>query len=99
MPHIDFQKTADVLPAAWVSRIIGQRGATRIKVPRMDQAYQEEKHGFNEARIVIDGRLELDVAGEAFSLAAGDMYRVQAGVPHAVRRGSHGSLPILDIAA
>jgi mannose-6-phosphate isomerase-like protein (cupin superfamily) len=45
---------------------------------------------------VLDGELHLDVAGEAVTVTAGQLYMVPAGVSHAVRPGSHGTLLIVD---
>ena len=98
MPHIDFSKLARALPKAWSSSVIGEVGPARIKVLRMDQqAYALETHAFNEALIVIEGKLELDIHGEVLTIAGGEMYLVEAGTPHLVRSGSHGTLIIVDL--
>lgn len=98
MPFIDFVKQAMALPDAWSSSVVGEVGPARIKVLRMDQRpYPEESHAYNEALIVIDGRLELDVEGEALAVASGGMYVVTAGTPHRVREGSYGTLVIVDL--
>ncbi|MET8980594.1 cupin domain-containing protein [Streptomyces sp. NPDC004539] len=44
-----------------------------------------------EALFVVDGRLELEIEGAPVPVGAGEMYRVPAGVRHAVRPGSHGT--------
>ncbi|KAF1042737.1 MAG: hypothetical protein GAK35_02547 [Herbaspirillum frisingense] len=98
MPLINFAGLARIQASPWSSQIIGEVGPARIKVLRMDhQPYEEESHGYNEALIVIEGRLELDVNGEALSVAGGEMYVVAAGTPHRVRPGSHGTLVIVDL--
>lgn len=98
MSHIDFIKLAATLPAAWSSAMVGEVGPARIKVLRMDQQpYEQEIHGFNEALIVIEGKLELDIGGEILTIANGEMYLVEAGTPHLVRSGSYGTLVIVDL--
>ena len=98
MPIIDFAKQAIALPAAWSSTVVGEVGPARIKVLRMDRRpYPEESHAYNEALIVIDGKLELDLEGEALTIASGEMYVVAAGTPHRVREGSYGTLVIVDL--
>ncbi|MGU7773433.1 cupin domain-containing protein [Burkholderia sp. MR1-5-21] len=98
MPLIDFKSTAADLPAAWRSRIVGEVGSTRIKVLRMDaQPYAEETHDYNEGLLVLDGKLILDVEGEAVVVEAGQMYLALAGTRHAVRPGSQGTLAIIDV--
>lgn len=98
MPLFDLAALADDLPAAWRSTILAQVGPARIKILRMDDmAYEEEIHDYNEGLLVVSGRMMLDVAGEAIVVEAGNLYVAQAGVPHAVLKGSHGSLVIIDV--
>ena len=94
--HLD--SIANALPAAWRSTVLGQVGPARIKVLRMDEsAYDEETHDYNEGLLVISGQMWLSVAGETIAVEAGQMYVAQAGVPHAVLPGSHGTLVIVDV--
>ncbi|MGV2287381.1 cupin domain-containing protein [Trinickia sp. YCB016] len=98
MSLIDFDTFAASLPDAWKSSIVGHVGPARIKVLKMDeQAYGEETHDYNEALIVASGELKLQVAGETILVGAGQMYLAEAGVPHAVLPGSHGTLVIVDV--
>ncbi|MFH8345201.1 cupin domain-containing protein [Streptomyces sp. NPDC018045] len=97
MKVIDVRETADALPDAWDSRSLGQVGTARVKVLRMDGGPgEEETHGAVEALFVLDGRLELSVGGTAVSVGPGEMYLVPAGVVHAVRAGSRGTLVIFE---
>ncbi|MFD7662887.1 cupin domain-containing protein [Streptomyces sp. NPDC059788] len=97
MSLIDVRATAAGLLAAWSSRSLGRVGAACVKVLRMDElAGEEEAHGAVEALFVLDGRLELAVGGVAVSVRQGEMYLVPAGVTHAVRAGSHGTLMIFE---
>ncbi|PXW22902.1 cupin domain-containing protein [Paraburkholderia caballeronis] len=98
MPLVDFKSVADSLAAAWKSSVVGQVGAAKIKVLRMDdQPYGEETHDYNEGLLVVDGKLLLQVEHEAVTVEAGQMYLAPAGVPHAVLPGSHGTLVIIDV--
>ncbi|HEY8981205.1 MAG TPA: cupin domain-containing protein [Streptomyces sp.] len=47
---------------------------------------------------MVEGRLELVVEGVPVAVGAGEVYRVPAGVRHAVRPGSHGTLVIVEAA-
>ncbi|MEF3118625.1 cupin domain-containing protein [Streptomyces chrestomyceticus] len=97
MKAIDVRETAAALPEAWSSRVLGEVGAARVKVLRMDELPgEEEAHGTAEALFVLDGRLELSVGGADVSVGPGQLYLVPAGVTHAVRAGSRGTLVILD---
>ena len=98
MPLVNFDSIASKLPAAWKSSIVGQVGASRIKVLKMDEApYEEETHDYNEGLLVVSGRLMLEVSGQAITVESGQMFLAEAGVPHAVLPGSHGTLVIIDV--
>lgn len=99
MSVVDLIATAAGLPQAWSSRRLGQVGAACVKVLRMDElSVEEESHSADEALIVLDGRLELDVDGTPVSVRAGELYMVAAGTAHTVRPGSHGVLVIVESA-
>ncbi|WP_051319432.1 cupin domain-containing protein [Chitinimonas koreensis] len=94
---IDLPDLAAALPAAWRSRIVGQAAGANLKVLRMDEAaYPDETHDFDEALLVIEGRMNLALGEEIAAVEAGQLCIVPAGVPHAVAPGSHGILVIID---
>jgi len=98
MPLFDLLTISANLPTPWQSTILGQVGPARIKVLRMDEmSYGEETHDYNEALLVLSGRMLLQVAGETVVVKAGELYFAAAGVAHAVLPGSDGSLVIVDI--
>ncbi|RZJ14426.1 MAG: cupin domain-containing protein [Acidovorax sp.] len=97
MSKIHLASIADQLPNAWRSTIVGQAAGANVKVLRMDAlAYPDETHDFDEALLVLDGQMNLDLQGRRVQVAAGEVYIVPAGVPHAVAEGSHGTLVIID---
>jgi len=98
MGHLfDLAQQAAQLEQAWRSKRLARVGDTSLKLLRMDaQAYPNETHAYAEGLLVLDGELHLDVAGEAVTVAAGRLYMVPAGVPHAVLPGSNGTLLIID---
>ncbi|MFC9325523.1 cupin domain-containing protein [Kitasatospora sp. NPDC057015] len=98
MSVVDLVATAVGLPQAWSSRGLGRVGAACVKVLRMDGLpLEEERHAADEALIVLDGRLELEVDGTPVPVRAGELYLVPAGTPHAVRPGSTGTLVVLEL--
>jgi mannose-6-phosphate isomerase-like protein (cupin superfamily) len=56
--------------------------------------YPDEVHGFDEALLMIDGQMILDIAGEIPSVRAGEVFMVPMGVAHDVATGSSGTLSI-----
>ena len=93
----DLAQQAAQLEQAWPSKRLARVGDTSLKLARMDaQAHPDETHVRAEGLLVLDGELHLDVAGEAVTVTAGQLYMVPAGVSHAVRPGSHGTLLIID---
>ena len=98
MSHHNLNDVARQLPDAWRSVVLTRVGDTQLKVTRMDGSpYAEEVHVCTEALLVIDGQLNLLVAGQPVTVRSGELYVVPAGVPHAVAAGSAGTLIILDI--
>ncbi|MFD4029552.1 cupin domain-containing protein [Streptomyces sp. NPDC058637] len=99
MSAVNLAETAVGLPEAWNSLELGRVGPARVKVLRMDELpVGSESHGAAEALLVLDGRLELEVAGMPVSVRAGELYMVAAGAEHAVRPGSGGTLVIVELA-
>ncbi|XAH23734.1 cupin domain-containing protein [Xylophilus sp. GW821-FHT01B05] len=97
MSHTNLLALAQANPQAWTSRICGQAAGANLKVLRMDAAaYPDESHDFDEALLVLDGCMNLDIHGEVVAVRSGEVFIVPAGVPHAVAPGSHGTLVIID---
>eukprot|EP01037_Dinobryon_pediforme_P000288 gene288-291_t len=93
MTKISLPATADQLPRAWNSTVVGQAAGANVKVLRMDDAaYPDESHDFDEALLVLDGCMRLALQGQVTEVNAGEVFIVPAGVPHAVAPGSHGTL-------
>ncbi|MFF1462167.1 cupin domain-containing protein [Streptomyces sp. NPDC058330] len=98
MTPLNLQKTAAGLPEAWRSRVLGRVGTADVKVLRMDGAPVEvETHENDEALIVVEGHLTLELAGGIRSMSTGDLCVVPAGTPHAVLPGSTGTLLIVEV--
>ena len=98
MSLLDLDLISKALPQAWKSTVLGRVGNSNIKVLRMDKMPSAaEVHDYTEGLLVISGQLLLDVDGEAISVGVGQIYLAEAGVPHTVLSGSHGTLVIIDI--
>ncbi|MFE4860001.1 cupin domain-containing protein [Streptomyces sp. NPDC056670] len=94
---IDLTATAAGL-TPWRSLALGKVGPACVKVLRMDGLpLVEERHDTTEALLVLDGRLELLVAGRPLTVNAGELHLVPAGTAHAVRPGSSGTLVIVEV--
>ncbi|WP_343591081.1 cupin [Paracidovorax wautersii] len=89
MSKIDLLAEAHALTDAWRSRVVGRAADANVKIARMDDAaYPDETHASDEALLALEGQMNLDLQGQRVE--------VRAGVPHAVARGSHGTLVIID---
>lgn len=98
MSLLDLDLISNAMPQAWKSTVVGRVGDSKIKVLRMDEmSSAAEVHDYTEGLLVISGQLLLDVDGEAISVGEGQIYLAEAGVPHAVLSGSHGTLVIIDV--
>ena len=97
MSKVNILQCASSLQSAWRSTFVGQIGDAQFKVLRMDgSAYPSESHAFNEALLVMDGVLNLQIRGSLAEVHAGEVFIVPAGTPHAVAPGSTGTLVIID---
>ncbi|MER7849971.1 cupin domain-containing protein [Kitasatospora sp. NPDC096077] len=98
MSLVDVKKEAAQLPDAWRSVVLGRVGTAAVKVLRMDgRELEEEAHGTAEVLFVAEGVLELELDEEELTVAAGELCRIPAGVRHAVRAGSRGTLLIVEV--
>lgn len=91
-------EAAKNLPYAWRSKTLGRTAGANFKVIRMDEAgIPYESHAaFDEALLVIEGHLQLEIEGEVIALQSGDLYIVPAGKRHKVLQGSYGTLFLVD---
>ncbi len=97
MSVVTVPETASALPRAWSSTVLARVGTASVRVLRMDALpVEEERHEEAEVLLVLDGCLELSVDGREVRVGPGGMYVVGAGVAHAVRPGSRGTLVIVD---
>ncbi len=97
MTSTNLQNLAAELATTWRSTIIGQAAGANVKVLRMDgSVYPDEVHDFDEALLVINGQMNLNIAGEIASVRAGEVFIVPAGMVHGVAAGSNGTLVIID---
>jgi quercetin dioxygenase-like cupin family protein len=97
METIKLLDLANRLPSAWKSTVVGRPAGVNLKVLRMDgSVYPDEVHDFDEALLVLEGCMRLDMQGKVTEVHAGQVCIVPAGVPHGVAAGSHGTLIIID---
>ena len=97
MSKTNLQELARTLPAAWCSKLVGRAGGANFKVVRMDAAaYPEEVHDFDEALLVLEGKMTLQLDNETVVVGSGEVFIVPAGRAHSVAPGSYGTLVIVD---
>lgn len=94
---LDLPAIAAALPQVWKSTAFAGIAGARLKVLRMDsRAYAPEVHDHDEALLVLEGRMLLEVAGRPVAVEAGGIFVVPAGTTHGVAAGSHGTLLVID---
>ena len=97
MLKIDLVASAGLLEMAWHSHVLGRVGGANFKVVRMDAtAYPDECHDFDEALLVLEGHMNLEIQNSVVAVRAGEVFIVPAGISHAVAPGSVGTLVIID---
>ncbi len=60
------------------------------------ESYPAESHPYDEALLVLEGCMNLEVEGKQVAVEQGEVFVVPAGLAHAVAAGSHGILVIVD---
>lgn len=97
LPVINLKNQADQLATSWKSQVLGRPAGVNFKVLRMDgSTYLDEVHDFDEALLVLEGCMRLDMQGQVTEVRTGEVCIVPAGVAHGVAAGSHGTLVIID---
>ena len=97
MPKIDLLSSAESLEMAWRSQVLCRVGGANFKVVRMDaRAYPDECHEFDEALLVLEGQMNLEIHNSVVAVRTGEVFVVPAGIPLAVAPGSWGTLVIID---
>ncbi len=97
METIKLLDLANSLPSVWKSTVVGRPAGVNFKLLRMDgSVYPDEVHDFDEALLVLEGCMRLDMQGKVTEVRAGEVCIVPAGIPHGVAAGSHGTLVIID---
>ncbi|MBT0569127.1 cupin domain-containing protein [Curvibacter sp. CHRR-16] len=97
MTVINLNEQAAQLASSWKSKVLGNPAGVNFKVLRMDGSpYPDEVHDFDEALLVIDGCMRLDIQSQVTEVHTGEVCIVPAGMPHGVAAGSHGTLVIID---
>ena len=98
MKLLNLSDEAKALPDAWRSKILGKTAGANFKIIRMgEDGIPFESHAeFNEALLVIEGEMQLEIEGKIIGMKAGDFYVVPAGKRHRVLQGSHGALFLVD---
>ncbi len=98
MNTIALAEAASALQTPWESEVLQQVGTAAVKLLRMDgRPLPVESHATAEVLLVLHGRLELLADGVEVTVGPGELYRVAAGVEHAVREGSRGALLIVEV--
>ncbi|MFC5665406.1 cupin domain-containing protein [Kitasatospora misakiensis] len=98
MNPIALPEAASALQTPWESEVLEQVGTAAVKILRMDgRPLPVESHDTPEVLLVLHGRLELLVDGVEVTVGPGELYRVAAGVRHAVLPGSRGALLIVEV--
>jgi quercetin dioxygenase-like cupin family protein len=85
-----------VLPG-FHGRVVGQFAGLMAVEGEIDGELAPHSAGGDELAVVLRGRVEVDLAGKRFQLAAGDHLIIPAGAVHAVR--SIGTARVLLIGA
>ena len=80
---VDLRDKLNLLSAFWEPKVVAQMNDVHFKVARIHGAFIWHSHPeTDEAFLVLDGHLRIELRGRAVELAAGDLFVVPRGVEH-----------------
>ncbi len=80
---VDLAAAAARLDAPWTPRVVAALNENLFKVARLEGAFVEHSHeDTDEAFLVIDGRLTIELPDGPVELGPGQLFVVPRGVPH-----------------
>lgn len=85
MPHtpVNFQQKFGLLREQWAPRVVAEMNDYQFKIARLEGDFVWHDHKeTDEAFIVLEGTLRIDLRDGAVSLNAGEMFVVPKGVQH-----------------
>lgn len=82
----------------WKSQVLGTAGTAHIKLFRVDpNGLAPEVHpDWSESLVMLDGEIELELGGTAYTVQMGEQIHIPAGQVHAIRSGGHGVFILVD---
>lgn len=82
----------------WKNLGLGAAGTAQIKLFRVDpDGLAREAHSdWSESLVMLDGEIELELDGTAYTVRAGEQIQIAAGQGHAIRPGGHGIFILVD---
>ena len=95
---LNLSEAAAALPDGWKGRVLADFGCVRAKLFKTDPAgLAEERHpDWEEALLMLNGELVIEIAGARHVLKAGDFCLIPRGTPHRILPGCHGCFLLLD---
>ena len=80
---VDLVAACARLTETWSPRVVAALNDYRFKVARLDGPFVEHAHAdTDEAFLVLEGRLTLELPDRAVTLGPGELFVVPRGVPH-----------------
>lgn len=83
---VNLRAKSDLLTELWQPRVVAELNDYQFKVVRIDGDFIWHDHpDTDEAFLVLEGRLFIDLPDHSVELSAGDLYVVPRGVRHRPR--------------
>jgi mannose-6-phosphate isomerase-like protein (cupin superfamily) len=85
------------LPGPWLPHVIAELNDYQFKVARIDGEFIWHDHAdTDEAFLVVEGVMEIDLPDETVSVGPGELYVVPAGVSHRPRSAGGADIVIIE---
>ncbi len=81
--RINFQNKFSLFSEQWAPRVIAELNDYQFKLAKLEGEFVWHKHDHtDEAFIVLEGQLKIELRDGCIELSEGEMYVVQKGVEH-----------------
>ncbi len=86
MRAINLDRELAAITSTWAPRVIAQLNDYEFKLTKLEGDFHWHRHqATDEAFLVLDGELTIELRDDEVHLAAGELYVVPAGVEHRPR--------------
>ncbi|HAT37343.1 MAG TPA: cupin [Gemmatimonadetes bacterium] len=94
---VNLKKKFDLFVDKWEPKVIAEMNDIQFKLVRVEGEFLWHQHAYtDEAFIVIEGELEIDLPNQTVRLCEGEMFVVPKGVEHRPRAVNQAKIMLVE---